>query len=354
MSVVYSVPETISQLTDLVRAGRIREARQVGKSLLSVADARQLWVIRRVADVLESRPRTAAALLKHWQETAPSPEDAAIIAACTPDECEQRRRPQADTGSAPRWNSRNKYQAPSTVRTEQRPELRRRRKSRQEQNDAAAFRRYAAERAGVAEGDQIPDRDDRARAEQVYADGLSRDHYEKEATRTLTSALSLPCVACTVERARYDLHGVAADDGLCAECRDAGRPGIGTLPPGHAMADAVAARYDLMREERGDLGTVQFLKARWPRFTPEVKAAVAAYVERAALSSGKTDGTGPAELAPCVSCPDARTARDLRGVAEDDGLCAACRAADADADECPCEDCQTGCGCRACTETAVA
>ncbi|MFI6029452.1 hypothetical protein [Amycolatopsis magusensis] len=285
-------------------------------------------MIARVADVLENRPRTAVDILRHWWASAPSDADRAIIAACAPKNGEQRRRPQSDTGRAPRWNGRNNYQAPSTVRTEQRAELRRRRKSRQEQNDAAAFRRYQAERAGVAEGEQIPDRDDATRAEQVYASGFDYDR-----AALYSTDVAFRCLSCSINRGRYDLdrarmsagHG---DDGLCAECRESGRPGIPELPAGHTLADAVTARCSFIWAERGTVAARVALRAEWRQApAPAVRAAIADYVS--AHLSAEQPAEVPAELSPCTGCPDPRTARDLRGVAEDDGLCAECRAADA-------------------------
>ncbi|MGW4527835.1 hypothetical protein [Amycolatopsis sp. NPDC004378] len=332
MSVIASVPETISELTALVQAGDIPAARKLGKKLLNVAETRELWLIAKIADVLDNRPRTAVDILRQWWASAPSAEDRAIIAACAPKNGEQRRRPQADTGRAPRWNGRNNYQAPGTVRTEQRAELRRRRRSRQEQNDAAAFRRYQAERAGVTEGEQIPDRDDAARAEQVYASGFDYDRAALYGTD-----LAFRCLSCSISRGRYDLdrarmsagHG---DDGLCAECRESGRPGIPELPAGHTPADAVTARCSFVWAQLGTVAARVALRAEWRQATtPAVRAAIADYVS--AHLPAEEPAEVPAELAPCTGCPDARTARDLRGVAEDDGLCAECRAADAETAE---------------------
>lgn len=329
MSVDSSVSETISELTALVQAGDIPEARKLGKQLLDVAETRELWLIAKIADVLDNRPRTAVEILRHWWASAPSESDRAIIAACAPKNGEQRRRPQTTTGRVPHYNGRNNYQAPSTVKVEQRAELRRRRKSRQEQTDAAAFARYQAERAGVAEGDQIPDRDDTARAEQVYASGFDYD-------RAALYGTDVPfrCLSCSISRGRYDLDrdrmkAGAGDDGLCADCRESDRPGIPELPAGHTLAEAVYARCSFVWADLGTAGARVVLRAEWRQATmPAIRAAIADYV-RANLPA-EEPAEVPAELAPCTGCPDARSIRDLRGVAQDDGLCAECRAADAE------------------------
>ncbi|GAA2678820.1 MULTISPECIES: hypothetical protein [Actinosynnema] len=325
MSAVASTPEVIAELTALVQAGDIPAAKKLGRKLINVADTRELWLIDRIAKLLENRPNTAVDILRHWWATAPTEADRAIIAACAPKNGEQRHRPQADTDRAPRWNRRNRYQAPGTVKTDQRAELRRRRRSRQEQDDAAAFANYQRERAAVAEGDQIPDRDERAQAEQVYASGFDYDRAALYGTD-----VAFRCLSCSISRGRYDLdhdrmaagHG---DDGLCAECRESGRPGIPALPPWHNPADAVTARCAFILAQSDAAAARVVLRAEWRQATaPAVRAVIADFVT--ANLPVQEPAEVPAELGTCATCPDERTARDLRGVAVDDGMCAECRA----------------------------
>lgn len=328
MTVVVSVPDALSELAALVQAGDIPAARKAGKKLINSADMRQLWLISRIATLLEDKPRAAVDILRHWYRTAPTDVDRAIIAACAPKDGEQRRRTQPTADRAPRWNGRNKYQAPSTVRTERRADLRRARKSRQEQQDAAAFRRYQNERAGVAEGDQTPDRDTAARDAQVYASGFDYDAAAMFDTR------GLRCVSCWINRgsAELDAERVKAghgDDGLCVECRDAGRPGIPPLPVGHLQRDEITARCSFIWAELGDVAARVALRTEWRKATdPAIRALIADYV-----TAHLPAEPAPAELAACQSCTEARTARDVRGLATDDGMCAECRAIDAEQDE---------------------
>nr|BFE51211.1 hypothetical protein GCM10017745_46380 [Saccharothrix mutabilis subsp. capreolus] len=273
--------------------------------------------------MLENRPRTAVDILRHWWSTAPTETDRAIIAACAPKPGEQQRHhAQAEPDSAPRWNSRNKYQAPSTVHTEQRAELRRRRRTRQERNDAAVAANYQAERAGVAEGPQVPDRDERARAEQVYGSGFDYDRAALHGTD-----VTFRCLGCTISRGRYDLdHGRIreghGDDGLCADCRESGRAGIPELPAGHSLADAVTARCAFVVNDLGPAAARVFLRSEWRQATaPAVRATIADYV-----TSHLPPEQQPAGPDACGTCSSPRTPRDLRGVVTDDGLCTECRA----------------------------
>jgi len=278
MSIVVSVPETIAELTTLVQAGDIPAARKLGKKLINKAETRELWLIAKIADLLDNRPRTAVDILRQWWASAPTDADRAIIAACAPKNGEQRR-PQSQTGSTGRRDSRSGNRAPSTVKTEQSDDLRRRRRTRQELSDAAAFANYQTERAGVAEGDQIPDRDEREQATKVYASGFDYDRAALYGTD-----VAFRCLSCSISRGRYDLprdrmtagHG---DDGLCAGCRESGRPGIPELPTGHSLSDAVTARCLVIQSEYGTDAARAMLRAEWRQVTmPAVRAAIADYV----------------------------------------------------------------------------
>lgn len=325
MTVVVSIPDALSELAALVQAGDIPAARKAGKKLINSADMRQLWLISRIATLLEDKPRAAVDILRHWYRVAPTDVDRAIIAACAPKDGEQRRRTQAAADRAPRWNRRSTYQAPGTVRTEQRADLRRARRTRQEQQDAAAFRRYQNERAGLAEGQQTPDRDSAARDGQVYGSGFDYD------AAALFDTRGLRCLSCWINRgsAELDAERVKAghgDDGLCVECRDAGRPGIPPLPVGHLQRDEIIARCEFISAELAEPAARVALRTEWRRATdPAIRALIADYV-----TANLPAEAAPAELAACASCSEARTARDVRGVDTDDALCAECRAVDAE------------------------
>lgn len=320
----FDVPETILDMATSLRVGDFDEARQLGREVIKKADPRAWHIIHMVADVLENRPRAAVAILRKWWKDAPTAADRALIAACAPSEEDQRqRRAPATTDRQPYYNGRNNHQAPSTVQTRQ--GTRQRRRSRQEAADAAAIQRYQAERAGMADGPQILDRDDRARAEQVYASGFDYDRAALYGTE-----VPFRCLSCSISRGRYDLdrartragHG---DDGLCADCRESGRPGIPALPSGHTPAEAITARCAFILASLPAAAARISLLSDW-RSAPTATAQGVIVEFAQTHLPAKPAATPAADLGVCATCPDPRTARDLRGITEDDGMCAACRA----------------------------
>ncbi|WP_112231996.1 hypothetical protein [Lentzea atacamensis] len=327
------MPEILEDLAKLVSAGEIPAARKLGRTLIKTADINHLWLIRRVADVLEEkRPRTAVAFLRQmWQET-PDPIARAIITACVPKDGETRHRPEPT-------RRRNDYQPPQPV-TRRRDAMAKRARSRQQQADAADFARYRDDSAGVADGEQLMDRDDRRKAEEVYASGIDYDR-----AALYRTGLEFRCLTCNIERDKYDLdadrmkagHG---DDGLCQECREKGCTGIPELPAGHSAADAVYARCSFIWERAVTPSAARvFLQGEWKRaVTPAVRAAIADYA-RAHLPQ-ETPAEAPAALGECAGCPAQREPKDVRHVAVDDGLCAECRAclAELEAEEAAAKD----------------
>ncbi|WP_143467019.1 hypothetical protein [Lentzea kentuckyensis] len=335
MSADISVPETISELAELVRSGNIRAARKLGRKLLKVAPTRTLWVIARIANELDERPHTALAFINHLLETAPSEEDRAIVAACLPEPGETRRTVERSSQRAPHWNSTNKHEAPRDLKTEQRNELRRKARSRQEQADAAGFARYRVDSAGVADGDQVPDRHDRAAAEQVYASGFDYDRAALYATE-----VPFACLACGICRGRYDLNGARVqaghgDDMLCGECRAAGCAGLPELVVGHSLADLVTARCSFVWAKHGDVVARALLRSDWRHApTDAVREIITDYARAYLSAEPPTEARQDvAELSDCVTCGVQREPNDTNAPAADDGQCAACRELAAELDE---------------------
>lgn len=275
-----------------------------------------LALIAKIARVLDAymadRPLYAAEVLRRWYRSAPGPAERAIIAACAPREGEQRRRTPSDADRTPQWNRKNKHEAPRDVRTERRADARRRRRSRDEQNAAAVAANYQEVRAGIAEGAQILDRDDRTRAEQVYASGFDYDR-----AALYRTSVEMPCLwaGCRRLRERNDLdaervkagHG---DDGLCRECREDDRPGIAPLPVGHTMRDAIHARCAfIFDEQNGALAGLLALRSAYKESrNANTQALIAEWV-----ATNLPDEDDPAELAKCTWCGE-RPARE-------DGAC---------------------------------
>jgi len=204
LSVELSIADAVSALSGLVGAGDIPAARKLSKKLVSKVDDRALWLIDKIVTLVEQEPSTAVDSLRHWWKTAPTEADKAIIAACAP-----KGRQPANRG--PKRNGRPNYRPASTVKKDQRDELRRRRNTRQEIQSAASFARYQAERAGV---DDEPRQDN----DTTYASGFDFD------TTAVDDLAGLPCAVCLTERAVHD-RVLRHDDGLCVECRD-GHTGI--------------------------------------------------------------------------------------------------------------------------------
>lgn len=236
MPQTMTLSNALADVAALVKAGDSRKAKRQAREILDTADTESLSVISWCASILENYPHEIAILkLRNaWQRANGHHRD--LIAACAPEQDNGQYRPPAEPAPGPRHN-----RAPRNSRRRIDP---RRRKAQHTQHQArqnAHAARYFAERAEVAEGNQLKDRDDRAHGAQVYASGLDYDKAGIADTR------GLPCVVCWLERAAADAatdrvragHG---DDGLCADCRELGRPGIPALPAGHALADAIAAR----------------------------------------------------------------------------------------------------------------
>lgn len=329
---VKSIPEILSELTELVQAGDLSAAKKVGRKLHGRADVRQLHLVARVVQVRENcSPRNARALVGQWWLRSDNEADRALIAACMPKRGERPR--ERRNQAAPYANRRDRRRAPERVTTEQRDDLIRRRDARQLRADGT-MARYVADRAGVAEGPQTKDRDERANDEKVYASGFDYDLAALHGTD-----VPYRCLGCTISRGRYDLDAArveagTGDDGLCLDCRESGAVGIPELPVGLPARDVTRARCDFVfeaaRAEFGASVAIQRLQSQWREAPGAVaKAVIGRYgmdrTAELAKAAAEEPAEQPAELSACALCSDPRTSRDLRGSAEDDGVCKDCR-----------------------------
>ncbi|SDD56231.1 hypothetical protein [Actinokineospora iranica] len=307
-SVVMTIPDVLDEITAELKAGRIRRARALGRKLLDKADLRDLWLLRKIADVLEHRPYTAADILRGWMDRAPEDagRDCAIIRACLPEDGEIRHRPRGKSGSTRRYTTSTPRA--SRVVTTQKPNGRKARRTRRKMRAEAEVHSYQAERAGVAEGEQIPDRDDRAAEEQVYASGVDFD-------RAALYGMDTPylCLTCTIGRGRYDLDTARVragrgDDGLCAQCRENGRRGVAPLPTGHTDTHTSRARCWYLFNAwacEGDDAVRAILRAEWKHApSPEARDAVVTFVaahlapeQEAPATTEEPAAAAPLELA---------------------------------------------------------
>lgn len=298
---------TIAEIAELVRTGALKEAKAQARTLLDTAEPRHLEIIARCAEITENYPRTALTRLR-WMWQHADAHSRAIIAACAPAPGEDRSRPQADTERAPRWTARTRYQAPSTVTVRQgRP-----RRTRRPVSEPAVSVRYHETRAGI---DDQPQRAERPA-------GYAHD-YDKAAIPTQRGTA---CLSCWTERAAADL--AAHDDGLCAECRDAGRRGIAPIPADGCRAAAIAARCAYIAANHPPATARVLLRADWEHSPQRERLIIAAWVAAHPIRDTAQNADArpePQRPGPCQTCAEPRTLRDVRHQASDDGQCAQCR-----------------------------
>jgi hypothetical protein len=325
MSQAVILSDALAAIAALVKAGDRRKAKRQAREILDSADAESLSVINWCASILENYPHETAILkLRNAWERA-NGHHRALIAACAPEEDNGQYRPAAELTTEPRYG-RDNYRGPRNSRRRIDPSRRKAQRTQRQARQDAAAARYFAERAGIAEGQGLKDRDDRARDAQVYASGLDYDKAGLADTR------GLPCVACWLERAATDTatdrvragHG---DDGLCTDCRESGRPGIPELPAGHTLADEIGARCAFIvahtgASARGILGREWQRAGRGSCRRDLISAWVQAHPlpETAAPTEQPAAQTAPATDGACTQCGGIRQVRH--------GLCLECRKLD--------------------------
>jgi hypothetical protein len=319
-----SNPVTISDVAKMIKDGRIADAKSQARELLDRAAPQDLAVIANCAYILETWPKIGVVKLRAYWATA-NQHERVIIAACAPEPGEQRQHPASTTTREPRWTRRNLYQAPRDLRQEVRPELRRAPR-RNTAEEPAIVSTYQRERAGA----------DDAPTQEARPDGYAID-YDRAALPALRGT---PCVRCWVERSTRD-YTHHHDDGLCVDCRASGRPGIPSLPDGHTRTDLIEARCAFIARTF-PRAAIKLLRRYWQQSTHDHdRMVVATWVQRHDLSE-LAETTVPqrpramvSEPAKCSTCGESRHSPDFRHLAQDDGLCAGCRALDRDSTPLP-------------------
>lgn len=219
--------ESVSALLDL---SEVSAAHDAMRRYFHTATPEDLATVIACADMLHQRPRTGVAKLRNAWQRATDERARATIAACGKAAATATRAEQVtEPDRAPRWTEDNKYQAPSEVHREYRPELRQQPRKRPE-HEPRTVRHYFDNRAGV---DDEP-------APRERPDGYAID-YDRAA---IAPQRGTSCVACFIERPSAAWRA-SADDGLCEDCRDDGRPGI-TTNEGDHRAGQVRARCDYL------------------------------------------------------------------------------------------------------------
>ncbi|SHG73967.1 hypothetical protein [Streptoalloteichus hindustanus] len=261
-----AVVDLISALDALIDSGDRDQAKKRAAHLIERADLRDLLLIHRCAHVLDRRPRTAVAILRDaWKR---SNEHARHVIAAMARVDRRPLRTTTNPDRAPRWTRDTHYQAPRDVNTdtiytgssEQRDEIHARTRTTGESASAAAVRLADAYRV-------------RCEYEDTHADENEgwEDHelagYQLDYVRANVPPLrGLTCVSCWMERPDSD-NRRTPDDGLCAPCRDDGRPGI------PASNNPVAARCAYLTRTYRTAGLV-LLRRYWRDATDTDRAQI--------------------------------------------------------------------------------
>lgn len=261
----------MGRAAELIEAGKLRAARRAVAAVLAAADLATATLLGHCLTALESGEPTRTQRLR-WLWRRADDDGRALLEACAPrrDTRPLPPLPAADTvpDRSPRWTHATLHQAPRDltarrVPTEQRPAPRTARQARA--GDLGETDAYLAERAPLGEQDaRTPEQTDYELLD-----------YDRAAVPALRGTA---CVVCFIERATRDQHR-RPDDGLCEDCRDAGRPGITPLPAGHTRAEAIAARCAcLTATARTPEQAARLLRAEWRRADPAARGVIAGWV----------------------------------------------------------------------------
>lgn len=268
MSNTANLSDELARVADLVKAGDLNAAKWRTSAALDAADPAALSIVAQCAATLRNYPHAVALakLRNAWKRTT-NAEHRALIALCAPAEDTGQYRPGAEPATPHRYG-RGNYRAPRDNDQRIDPNRRTYRREHPREEEPRVVIEYTDARAGV---DDAPETSTRP-------DGYTLD-YDKAAVADLRG---MPCVSCWLERSVADAAGnrvgtEAGDDGLCGDCREAGRPGIPELPAGHTRADAVAARCAFITEHTGS-GARSILRWEWKRADPQDRDLITAWV----------------------------------------------------------------------------
>ena len=140
--------------------------------------------------------------------------------------------------------------------------------------------------------DSTFERGDRGKTRRPPRISEKRDYDGGEFEPTMENLRGLACVACLLERPVADTgtsrsaHIHTVDDGLCTDCRDAGRPGI----PEHTPADHLRARCQFITDTHGAVSARGLLRRDY-RNSPSLAV-------RVAIAEWVADNLPPVEPAP--------------------------------------------------------
>ncbi|MEB3371300.1 hypothetical protein [Saccharopolyspora mangrovi] len=331
----------MSSVAALLRSGDLRAAREQWDVTLASADEVETAALLECGRILTCYPRTATAHLRAAWQRATDPRIRAVIEACVPrPDYQAAHSPgsESEQGS-PRWDRHAIERARATRRTAEPVstdnDAKRRRDRRQQQQAAQSLTAHLAYATANPATDHEPHRTG-ARPdgyavdyEQLAVNPVMRDRERRDPRRTAVSGNGRPCVAlgCHVEPSRADRQ---QRDGLCQECREAGRPGI-EAPEDANPAQMIEALCAYIWQNYP--AALDHLRREWTRCSSDAdRATVAAWV-KANVPELPAEPVSVPEFAACATCAAARGPRDLRQQPADDGQCASCRTLDDTAPE---------------------
>lgn len=336
MSHSVTISDSVASVAALLRAGNLRAAREQWAVTLTAADDTELAALLECGRILASYPRTGTTLLRGYWQRATDPRVRAVIEACAPrPEDQPTREPQPAPEDGPRWDRHSIQRARAsrrrggTVTRSRNPQARRdRRQRRQAAQSLALHLSYTDTEDGPAPDTttQRPSGGHPGHAidyERLAVDPAAQDRDSRDPRRTAVRGNGRPCVAlgCHVEPSRADRQ---QHDGLCGECRDAGRPGI-QVPDDANRAQMLEALCAYIWEHYP--AALNHLRQEWARHTGTDRDTIAAWVTTHVPDTDK-ETAKVVQLAACATCAAERGPRDLRQQPADDGQCASCRTLD--------------------------
>ncbi|MEV4734716.1 hypothetical protein [Saccharopolyspora sp. NPDC049426] len=341
MSHSVTISDSVASVAALLRTGDLHAAREQWDVTLASADEVETAALLECGRILTCYPRTATAHLRAAWNRATDPRIRAVIEACAPRPDDQ---PAPAPGSeseqeSPRWDRHAIERARATrrtaepVSTDNDPQRRRdRRQQQQAAQSLTAHLAYTADNPTTTEPEPATGGHPGHAVDydRMAINPVAQDRERRDPRRTPVRGNGRPCVAlgCHVEPSRADAS--EHSDGLCGECRDAGRPGI-QAPDDATHEQAIEALCAYIWDNYP--AALDHLRREWARCSSDAdRATVAAWV-KANVPEPPAQPVSVPELATCATCAAERGPRDLRQQPADDGQCASCRALDGAAPE---------------------
>ncbi|MCM6774518.1 relaxase domain-containing protein [Nocardia sp. CDC159] len=232
-----SVPEQLRGVAELFRAGRVKDANTMFRTLDRKLGDDERDIFTRVADTLYHNSFPVARARLRWAADR-YPQHRALIHACIPDTDPHVYQPGATATTTLGRDERRRTAPRDHEQPDQPP---RPRPTRSRDRSTATIEAYHATRATVDDDPDhmpIPDAVDHRYQSVTHRD--TPDPYTVDYDcAAAPRSLGFCCFHCAIERAVIALPSHRrGDDGLCENCRDGGVPAI----PEHDPVDHISAR----------------------------------------------------------------------------------------------------------------